>query len=89
MAAPCRLRQSVHAGPEPSPAAGSKGAGCDRIFEVTVSGTKTGRPELAKALDALGEGETRLVRKLDRCRCRLFRQRNALPWELLVEAVTL
>lgn len=41
-------------------------AGCDRIFEDTMSGAKTGRPGLAKALDALREGDTLVVWKLDR-----------------------
>ncbi len=43
-----------------------RAAGCDRIFEVTMSGTKAGRPGLAKALDALREGDTLIVWKLDR-----------------------
>lgn len=43
-----------------------KGAGCDRIFEDTMSGTKAGRPGLAKALEALREGDTLIVWKLDR-----------------------
>lgn len=43
-----------------------KGAGCDRIYEDTMSGTKAGRPGLAKALDALREGDTLIVWKLDR-----------------------
>ena len=43
-----------------------KGAGCDRIFEDTISGTKTGRPGLVTALDALREGDTLIVWKLDR-----------------------
>jgi DNA invertase Pin-like site-specific DNA recombinase len=41
-------------------------AGCDRIFEDTMSGTKVGRPGLAKALDTLREGDTLVVWKLDR-----------------------
>lgn len=43
-----------------------RGAGCDRIFEDTMSGTKAGRPGLAKALEALCEGDTLIVWKLDR-----------------------
>jgi DNA invertase Pin-like site-specific DNA recombinase len=41
-------------------------AGCDRILEDTMSGTKAGRPGLAKALEALREGDTLIVWKLDR-----------------------
>ncbi|MDZ4062358.1 recombinase family protein [Arthrobacter sp. 1P04PC] len=41
-------------------------AGCDRIFEDTMSGTKAGRPGLAKALETLREGDTLIVWKLDR-----------------------
>jgi DNA invertase Pin-like site-specific DNA recombinase len=43
-----------------------RSAGCDRIFEDTMSGTKAGRPGLAKALEALREGDTLIVWKLDR-----------------------
>ncbi|MGY2742886.1 recombinase family protein [Arthrobacter sp. UYCu723] len=43
-----------------------RAAGCDRIFEDTMSGAKAGRPGLAKALDALREGDTLIVWKLDR-----------------------
>jgi DNA invertase Pin-like site-specific DNA recombinase len=43
-----------------------KGAGCDRIFEDTMSGTKAGRPGLAKALEMVREGDTLIVWKLDR-----------------------
>ncbi|GAA5201736.1 recombinase family protein [Arthrobacter gyeryongensis] len=43
-----------------------KAAGCDRIFEDTMSGTKASRPGLTNALDALREGDTLIVWKLDR-----------------------
>ncbi|MBT2513136.1 recombinase family protein [Arthrobacter sp. ISL-30] len=43
-----------------------RAAGCDRIFEDTMSGTKARRPGLAKALEALREGDTLIVWKLDR-----------------------
>jgi DNA invertase Pin-like site-specific DNA recombinase len=43
-----------------------KAAGCDRIYEDTISGTKAGRPGLAQALDVLREGDTLVVWKLDR-----------------------
>jgi DNA invertase Pin-like site-specific DNA recombinase len=43
-----------------------KGAGCDRIYDDTISGSKARRPGLAQALDALREGDTLIVWKLDR-----------------------
>jgi DNA invertase Pin-like site-specific DNA recombinase len=43
-----------------------KAAGADRIYEEKASGGKDDRPELAKALDALREGDTFIVYKLDR-----------------------
>lgn len=43
-----------------------RGAGCDRIFEDRLSGTKAGRPGLAKALEALREGDTLIVWRRDR-----------------------
>jgi len=41
-------------------------AGFDRIFTEKASGGKDDRPELAKALDMLREGDTFIVYKLDR-----------------------
>jgi len=41
-------------------------AGCQKIFEDQVSGTRAERPSLAKALDMLREGDTLVVWKLDR-----------------------
>jgi DNA invertase Pin-like site-specific DNA recombinase len=41
-------------------------AGCDRIYEDTISGTRAKRPGLAKALDQLRDGDTLVVWKLDR-----------------------
>ncbi|QHK22610.1 recombinase family protein (plasmid) [Pseudarthrobacter psychrotolerans] len=41
-------------------------AGCDRIYEDTISGTRSKRPGLAKALDQLRDGDTLVVWKLDR-----------------------
>ena len=43
-----------------------KGAGAERIFAEKVSGAKTDRKALAKALAALGPGDVLLVTRLDR-----------------------
>lgn len=45
-----------------------KKAGCKKIFSETASGAQRDRPELAKALEYLREGQdTLVVWKLDRC----------------------
>ncbi|EHI50200.1 recombinase family protein [Aeromonas salmonicida] len=41
-------------------------AGCQKVFEDTISGTRTDRPGLGKALEMLREGDTLVVWKLDR-----------------------
>jgi DNA invertase Pin-like site-specific DNA recombinase len=41
-------------------------AGCARIFAEKISGAYSDRPQLAKALAALGEGDTLVVCELDR-----------------------
>lgn len=41
-------------------------AGCERIFEDTVSGTKTDRPGLTSALAWLRDGDVLVVWRLDR-----------------------
>lgn len=41
-------------------------AGCKKIFEDKISGSRTERPGLAKALEMLREGDTLVVWKLDR-----------------------
>jgi len=41
-------------------------AKCDRVFEDSISGTKAKRPGLTQALNALREGDTLVVWKLDR-----------------------
>lgn len=41
-------------------------AGCKRVFEDKISGSRAERPGLAKALDMLREGDTLVVWKLDR-----------------------
>jgi DNA invertase Pin-like site-specific DNA recombinase len=43
-----------------------KAAGADRVFSETVSGAKTDRKQLAKAIAALSEGDLLLVTRLDR-----------------------
>src|SRR5262249_25907822 len=42
------------------------GAGCAHIFAEKISGAYSDRPQLAKAMAALGEGDTLIVCKLDR-----------------------
>ena len=41
-------------------------AGCQKIYEDKLSGSRTDRPGLAQALDMLREGDTLVVWKLDR-----------------------
>jgi len=41
-------------------------AGCQKVFEDKVSGTRTDRPGLTKAFEMLREGDTLVVWKLDR-----------------------
>jgi DNA invertase Pin-like site-specific DNA recombinase len=41
-------------------------SGCDKIYQDTISGTKTQRPGLDQALDNLRDGDTLVVWKLDR-----------------------
>jgi DNA invertase Pin-like site-specific DNA recombinase len=41
-------------------------AGCAKVYAEKVSGAKTDRQQLAKALAALAEGDTLIVTKLDR-----------------------
>lgn len=41
-------------------------AGCQKIFEDKISGSRTERPGLAKTLEMLREGDTLVVWKLDR-----------------------
>ena len=43
-----------------------RAAGAEKVFRETASGTKSERRELARALDALAEGDTLLVTRLDR-----------------------
>jgi DNA invertase Pin-like site-specific DNA recombinase len=43
-----------------------KGQGCVRIFEEKISGAKKDRPELARLLDYLREGDVLVVTHLDR-----------------------
>jgi DNA invertase Pin-like site-specific DNA recombinase len=43
-----------------------QGAGCEQVFEETVSGAQRDRPELKAALGYMREGDTLVVWKLDR-----------------------
>jgi DNA invertase Pin-like site-specific DNA recombinase len=41
-------------------------AGCGRVYSEKISGAYSDRPQLAKAIQALGNGDTLIVCKLDR-----------------------
>lgn len=43
-----------------------RGAGCERVFIETGSGTRADRPELAKAMEQARQGDTLVVWRLDR-----------------------
>jgi|SRR5262249_37252199 len=43
-----------------------RAAGCAKVFAEKVSGAKTDRPELAKAIKTLGQGDVLIVTRLDR-----------------------
>ena len=40
--------------------------GCERVFRETISGARSDRPQLAKALASLSQGDTLIVTRLDR-----------------------
>src|SRR5215475_13431500 len=42
------------------------GAGCAKVYSEKISGARSDRPQLAKLLKALGEGDTVIVTRLDR-----------------------
>jgi DNA invertase Pin-like site-specific DNA recombinase len=42
------------------------GVGCERVFEGSMSGTRTDRPQLAAALEFAREGDVLVVARLDR-----------------------
>ena len=42
------------------------GAGCETVFRETFTGTRSDRPQLHKALEALGTGDTLVITRLDR-----------------------
>jgi DNA invertase Pin-like site-specific DNA recombinase len=43
-----------------------KSAGCERVYAEKISGARSDRPALAKALKALGAGDVLMVTRLDR-----------------------
>lgn len=42
------------------------GAGCEAVFRETFTGARSDRPQLHKALEALGAGDTLVITRLDR-----------------------
>jgi DNA invertase Pin-like site-specific DNA recombinase len=42
-----------------------KAAGCERVFEESISGTRADRPQLAAALEYAREGDILVVARLD------------------------
>ncbi|MBV1800520.1 recombinase family protein [Siccirubricoccus sp. G192] len=66
-ATPARLRHVSTAGQDLEPQFRAlRVAGCTEIFEEKASGTSRARPELARALDRLGRGDTLVVVRIDR-----------------------
>ncbi len=58
-----------------------RAAGCTKIFREKVSGARSDRPELAKSLKALGQGDTLVVSRLDRlARIRGRRRKLSAPY---------
>ena len=60
-------------------------AGCERIFEDKISGTKSDRPGLKKLLRTLSAGDTLVVWKLDqsglyKTAARRMQERAAAGW---------
>lgn len=43
-----------------------KAAGCERVFVETASGTRTDRPELARLIELVRQGDTVVIWRLDR-----------------------
>jgi DNA invertase Pin-like site-specific DNA recombinase len=43
-----------------------KAAGCERVFQESMSGTRADRPQLAAALEYAREGDVLVVARLDR-----------------------
>lgn len=58
-------------------------AGCDRIFEDTISGARAERPGLAKLREQLRAGDTLVVWRLDRLGRTL---RNLIEWVTWLES---
>jgi len=56
-----------------------KNIGCEKFFEDKISGSKSDRPGLTKALEQLRAGDTLVVWKLDR----LGRQGNCMKLFIL------
>jgi DNA invertase Pin-like site-specific DNA recombinase len=59
-------RVSTHGQTLDAQQAALKAAGAEHIYAEKISGARSDRPQLAKLLKALGEGDTVVVTRLDR-----------------------
>ena len=63
-------------------------AGCERVFEESMSGTRADRPQLAAALEFAREGDVLVVARLDRL-ARSMRQLLNSRWSFCVKELEL
>jgi DNA invertase Pin-like site-specific DNA recombinase len=60
-------RVSTHGQTLDAQQAALREAGCEKVYSEKISGAVADRPALAKAITALGNGDTLVACKLDRC----------------------